>query len=90
MTGRKDSQGRVLVQQEPPQQSLAMLSLTWARVPRTDLAPTAMMACDNRHVASLSDHAIDAAGVVTPSVVCPDSACDFHEYVVLVDWEANS
>ncbi len=47
---------------------------------------TAMMACSNGHVASLSDHEIAADGSVTPSVVCPETGCDFHEYVKLNGW----
>ena len=51
-------------------------------------------------VASLSGHAIDAQGDVTPSVVCPHDIeqvelrplgevtvkCDFHEFVRLEGW----
>lgn len=32
----------------------------------------------------LTDHEIDADGVVSPSVVCP--ACDWHEHVVLAQF----
>ena len=44
--------------------------------------------CGNGHIGSLSypDHAVDVTGVVTPSVVCPDDTCDWHETVRLLDW----
>lgn len=35
---------------------------------------------------SLSGHAVDPAGLVSPSVVCPSPACRFHEHVRLVGW----
>ena len=44
--------------------------------------------CGNGHIASLRyvDHIVDAAGVVTPSLRCPDDGCDWHETVRLLDW----
>ncbi len=44
--------------------------------------------CGNGHIASLSypDYVVDAAGVVTPSLVCPDKTCSWHETVRLLDW----
>ena len=36
--------------------------------------------------ASLSGHDIDAAGKVTPSLVCPYNDCTFHEHVELEGW----
>lgn len=34
----------------------------------------------------LTDHHIDLAGGVTPSVQCPDKDCGWHEYVKLMNW----
>ena len=34
----------------------------------------------------ISDHAIDGAGVVTPSVVCPIEGCEWHVQIVLEGW----
>ena len=44
--------------------------------------------CGNGHIASLSrpDHTVDAAGIVTPSVICPTGECGWHETVRLLDW----
>lgn len=49
--------------------------------------------CGNGHPASISrpDHMVDAAGIVTPSLVCPwvgdqEENCDWHETVRLLDW----
>lgn len=33
------------------------------------------------------DHDIDAQGVVTPSLECPDDGCRFHDFVILVGWK---
>lgn len=33
----------------------------------------------------LGEHEIDADGKVTPSVVCPNEDCNFHEYIILKD-----
>ena len=47
---------------------------------------TASMSCPGCGCpAELADHAIDAVGRVTPSVVCP-KACGFHALVTLVGW----
>ncbi len=49
-----------------------------------------LLKCGNGHIGSLSepDHMIDAAGIVVPSVVCPDDTCDWHETVTLKGWIA--
>jgi len=31
-------------------------------------------------------HEVAATGVVTPSVICPNEGCDWHEHVRLLDW----
>lgn len=38
--------------------------------------------------AVLDDHEIAADGSVTPSLVCPGFACDFHAFAELVGWDA--
>lgn len=48
---------------------------------------SATMTCQHGHVASLVDHTIDANGVVSPSVVCPDDGCPFHTHVKLDGWQ---
>ena len=40
--------------------------------------------CGRRGV--LDDHTVDESGIVSPSVVCPHLACDFHDYIALKDW----
>lgn len=37
---------------------------------------------------SLRGHTIADDGTVSPSLVCPAKACDFHEHVRLMDWAA--
>jgi hypothetical protein len=37
-------------------------------------------------IASLAQHDIADDGTVSPSVVCPDAACDWHEHIRLDDW----
>ena len=49
---------------------------------------TALLTCRNGHTCSLSQHEIAADGRVTPSCVCPQFGCDFHEWVLLVGWKA--
>lgn len=57
------------------------------RIGTTDGKKTATMSCPNCGVsASLSHHDIDEKGNVSPSVVCPNESCSFHEYVQLVDF----
>lgn len=46
--------------------------------------------CPNGHAAWLSEHEIaHSDGAVTPSVVCPEDGCDFHDMVRLVDWSSR-
>lgn len=50
---------------------------------------TARMTCpDCGRGVSLSDHDIDTAGVVSPSVVCPHPGCEFRDRVALACWIA--
>jgi len=40
-------------------------------------------------IAGLDDHVINPVGKngeVSPSLVCPNDKCNFHEYVELEDW----
>ena len=55
-----------------------------------DGARTASLSCPEcGRVASLSDHTIDAAGNVSPSVVCPYQGCTWHVFVKLEGWEVD-
>ena len=36
---------------------------------------------------TLTGHSITEKGEVTPSVVCPEESCTYHEFVTLVDWD---
>lgn len=45
--------------------------------------------CDtNGHIGSLDDHQIKADGTVDPSVWCPDPNCNFHEWIILQNWDS--
>lgn len=48
-----------------------------------------LFCCPHGHLGNLGDHFIDDKGVVTPSVVCVDDTCEFHEYIVLEGWDAK-
>lgn len=52
---------------------------TWFRTKQGTLFVT----CPNGHTASLIDHSVSSDGEVTPSLVCPEDSCDFHEFVRL-------
>ena len=45
--------------------------------------------CPNGHVGILSNHAVDGAGVVTPSVVCDRHGCGFHDHVTLLGYTSE-
>ncbi len=69
-------------------------ALTWVPITTTD-GVTAMVVCANGHAGLITDHEIDAAGHVTPSVVCTETSsrgtqeepCDWHEHIRLDGWE---
>ena len=74
----KRSDRRGFEQQEP---------LTWLPVHMKDNTLNATIVCVNGHEGWLSEHTIDADGVVTPSCVCPIESCDWHEMIQLQDWQ---
>lgn len=47
---------------------------------------SASIVCPAGHYGVLTDHSIDNDGAVTPSVVCPEDGCDFHENIKLLGW----
>ncbi len=63
--------------------------LTWWPVTRADGRRNAMVACGRGHIASLADHTIGPDGTVTPSLVCPETGCDWHEWVRLDGWDGT-
>ena len=66
-----------------------MISLEWRTVRHLGLKPEQEVMCAKGHVAFLdSGHAIADDGTVTPSLVCPEDGCDFHEFVKLEGWVA--
>ena len=46
----------------------------------------ASMTCPNGHGLTLRGHSIASNGDVSPSVVCPELGCAFHEFVRLKRW----
>lgn len=63
----------------------------WERVGATSQAFFVDIRCPNGHICGLggpSGHVIDAAGNVSPSVVCPRPGCGFHDHVRLLGWTA--
>jgi len=67
----------------------SMNPLQWLPVTRqsSGLSPTATLTCTNGHEGLISDHEIAADGAVTPSVVCTEDGCGWHEHITLVGWE---
>ena len=61
---------------------------TWRGIERSEgKERSAIVRCSNGHIGRLWDHEIASDGVVTPSLVCPEDECDFHEWVKLVGWK---
>ncbi len=60
--------------------------LGWAPWP----ARRPWLQCPNGHRTSYGfgddGHTIADDGTVTPSTVCPEPGCDFHEHVILEGW----
>ena len=62
---------------------------TWKGVRKESGERSAILTCpDCGLVASLTDHGIAPDGVVTPSVICPQDGCAFHEWIRLDGWTA--
>jgi hypothetical protein len=59
--------------------------LTWALL-KTDAGWSAMAVCSNGHRGALDDHVIADDGTVSPSVVCPEKGCGFHDHIQLEGW----
>ena len=49
----------------------------------------AMCCCPSGHLGTLSRkiHQVSNEGIISPSYVCPNNGCDFHEYVELAGWK---
>ncbi len=58
---------------------------TW-RLLKDGYRKSASIVCPNGHYGILLDHNIDENGMVTPSVVCPEEGCNFHDWIKLMDW----
>jgi len=55
--------------------------LKWAR-----FGELVFVQCPECGFKAALDHDIAEDGTVTPSLVCPNQNCDFHEFVKLRDW----
>lgn len=61
---------------------------TWKRWDAGPQGQTAAFTCPKcGGIAMLIDHEIGPDGAVSPSVVCPNEKCDFHEYIKLEGWQ---
>ncbi len=59
----------------------------WTPILRAKALPSALLACPTcGSQGSLHDHDISSEGHVTPSVVCSQEGCTFHDYAKLTDW----
>lgn len=45
-----------------------------------------LVKCKCGWIGNLVDHDVDDEGGVSPSVICANEECDFHEYVILDGW----
>ena len=73
------------VRQSTEEDAVKKTPLTWTLV-RMGNQWSAMAICPNGHEGSLDDHTIAKDGAVTPSVVCPEKKCGFHDYIQLEGW----
>ena len=63
-----------------------MEPLSWFPVRMPDRSWTASLACGEGHEGLINEHHIADDGVVSPSVVCTQNGCTWHEYVKLIGW----
>lgn len=55
-------------------------------VRQTKKGDTANVVCGKGHVGLIDEHAISDNGTVSPSVVCTEIGCGWHEHVQLIGW----
>lgn len=60
---------------------------TWKPVFWNKRLYSALYVCPRGHVGLLDEHTILADGTVSPSVVCMQDDCDFHDYIRLEGWK---
>jgi hypothetical protein len=58
----------------------------WKAEYREPMPDTANVVCSNGHAGLISEHLIAADGTVSPSVVCTEENCGWHEHVQLAGW----
>ncbi len=60
---------------------------TWTELLTVDKFRSANINCPKcNRVATLIRCSIDSEGIVTPSIICPNLDCSFHEMVKLEGW----
>lgn len=60
--------------------------LTWRPVRMPGARWSATVVCAHGHNERIDEHEIANDGRVSPSVVCTENRCAWHEYVKLVGW----
>lgn len=69
---------------------MAPTPLTWSEChPTTVKRFKAEIICSYGHAVTLRNHRVDRDGFVSPSVVCREPLCRFHEFVRLEGWTAG-
>jgi len=58
----------------------------WLPVKRPGSTDTATVTCGKGHNGLIDEHEISDDGTVTPSVVCTEDGCGWHENIALVGW----
>lgn len=76
----------IQISQGPVDDPWHKILLTWRGLSYRDGRQGATVSCNKGHSAALTDHIVAADGTVTPSLVCPEEGCDWHEMITLVDW----
>lgn len=63
----------------------------WCPLIRESGRRDALLKCPNGHIGILDTgpdgHSIYRNGLVSPSVVCPEDGCNFHDHVRLLEWQ---
>ncbi len=63
--------------------------MTWKTIPITHwgrLGRQVWVRCPRCKQLGQLGHDVGDSGKVTPSLVCPDDTCTYHEHVTLEDW----
>jgi len=55
--------------------------------PGEDRPPFFVFVCPKNHHLALSAHNIYEGGCVSPSIICPEHGCGFHQAIILLSFQ---